>query len=135
MSVHKEFIGLYKTDSINTSSVPSSNYQRHFLGLNLKLYSECIKRTTEWVKMSKQCSFCRFRLHPHINMRVPSRSLFLKIVELASKRTYLYSYVTYCYIGLQQCLFKGLLSIQTVKSGSSDLLVIQVHMLYRPTNP
>ena len=72
--------------------------------LSLYKYSECIERATGGVKMSKRCSFCRFPSHPHRNFRLPCQSLLLKTVELASKRTYLHPYVTYCYLGVQTSL-------------------------------
>ena len=50
--------------------------------LSLYKYSECIERATGGVKTSKRCSFCRFPLHPHRNMRLPCQSLLLKTVEL-----------------------------------------------------
>ncbi len=37
-------------------------------------------------------------------MRLPCQTLLLKTVELASKRTYLYPFVTYCYLGLEDSL-------------------------------
>ena len=51
--------------------------------------------------MSKSCSFKRFPSHPHINMRSACGTLLLKSVELA---TYLYPFLTYCYLGLDVSL-------------------------------
>ena len=66
-------------------------------------HSESIE-TIGTVSKSKRCSFCRFPSHPYRSMRLPCQTLLLKTVELASKRTYLYPFVTYCYLGVETSL-------------------------------
>ena len=48
--------------------------------------------------------FLPFPLHPHHSMRGSCGALLLKTVELAGGRTYLYPFLSYCYIGLDQSL-------------------------------
>ena len=71
--------------------------------LSLYTFSESIE-SSGTIKKSKHCSFCRFPSHPHTSMRLPCGTLLLKSVELASKRTYLYPFLTYCYLGLEVSL-------------------------------
>ena len=66
-------------------------------------FSQCIE-TSGIHRKSKQCSFRRFPFHPQLRMRSPCGTLLLKSVELASKKTYLYPFLMYCYLGLDLSL-------------------------------
>ncbi len=102
------------------------------------LYARSVQRYTHTPKVtgtiskSKHCSFCRFPSHPHRSMRLPCQTLLLKTVELASKRTYLYPFVTYCYlilvwkIHLKICL-KGYTDCEKWRSRSSTRTMRDVH--------
>lgn len=66
-------------------------------------YAQCIESSGTH-RTSKQCSFQRYPFHPQLRMRSPCRTLLLKSVELASKKTYLYPFSMYCYLGLDVSL-------------------------------
>ena len=55
-------------------------------------------------RRSKHCSFQRFPLHPYLSMRSPCGAQLLKTVELASRQTYLYPILMYCYLGVDVSL-------------------------------
>lgn len=63
-------------------------------------FSECIEGYQRYAQ-SKLCPFQQFPMHPHERMRRPCGTLLLKSVESASGKTYLYPYLTYCYLGLR----------------------------------
>ena len=65
---------------------------------------ESIEHCTFGMK-SKCCTFQRFPRHPHVNMRTRCGTVLLKSVKLTSRNTYLYPYLTYCYLGVQQTRF------------------------------
>lgn len=65
-------------------------------------FEQCVEHGT--MNRSKMCSFKRFPLHPHVGMRGECGTLLLKSVELASKKTYLYPFLTYCYLGVDVSL-------------------------------
>ena len=48
---------------------------------------------------SKKCAFKAHPSHPHATMRLPCDTLLLKTVELSDRKTYLYPYLVYCYLG------------------------------------
>lgn len=66
-------------------------------------FVQCIESSGAHRK-SKMCSFRRYPLHPHMRMRSPCGTLLLKSVELASRKTYLYPFLMYCYLGLDVSL-------------------------------
>ena len=70
-----------------------------------KIYhmAECIEGHGS-TQISKHCAFKAFPLHPHHSMRSSCGTLLLKTVELAGGRTYLYPFLSYCYVGLDQSL-------------------------------
>ena len=70
-----------------------------------KIYhmAECIEGHGS-TQISKHCAFKAFPLHPHCSMRGSCGTLLLKTVELAGGRTYLYPFLSYCYVGLDQSL-------------------------------
>ena len=61
----------------------------------------CLDKTT---KTSKVCPLKPFPWHTHQTMRRSCDKLLLKTVELASGRTHLYPFLTYCCVGLEQSL-------------------------------
>lgn len=69
-----------------------------------KIYymADCVE--TGISRTSKPCGFKPFPLHPHHSMRGSCGALLLKTVELAGGCTYLYPFLSYCYIGLDQSL-------------------------------
>ena len=62
-------------------------------------FDDCVQKCGS-VSRSKKCSFQRFPSHPHASMRAPCGTLLLKSVELATKKSFLYPFMTYCYLGL-----------------------------------
>lgn len=52
-------------------------------------------------KISKPCPFIAFPHHPHRRRRLPCSALLLKHVEVASGKTMLYPFMSYCYLSLE----------------------------------
>ena len=65
--------------------------------------AECIEGHGS-TQISKHCAFKAFPLHPHHSRRSSCGTLLLKTVELAGGRTYLYPFLSYYYVGLDQSL-------------------------------
>ena len=63
-------------------------------------FSQCFEGSQR-CPQSKLCPFQQFPLHPHERLRGQCGTLLLKSVESVSGRTYLYPYLTYCYLGLK----------------------------------
>ena len=51
-------------------------------------------------RRSTHCPFKQYPSHPHFWMRSPCGTLLLKNVELATRKTYLYPFLMYCYLGI-----------------------------------
>ena len=66
-------------------------------------YSQCIETSSIHCK-SKGCSFKRFPFYPQLRRRSPCGTLLLKTFELASKKTYLYPFLMYCFLSLDVSL-------------------------------
>ena len=79
---------------------------------SLYTFSQSIEVSPNGTRQSKYCSFQRFPSHPQACMRSKCGTLLLKNVELASKKTYFYPFLTYCYLGLD-------VSIQSLLSRDS----------------
>lgn len=65
-------------------------------------FKECIEGQGV-SQRSKNCSFVAFPLHPQ-HRRNPCGTLLLKTVQLATGRTYFYSFLTYCYLNIDVSL-------------------------------
>ena len=98
-------------------SLPSSLYMAHKRGNELKFRKYVVCRKCHNIyymaqcleghgstQISKRCSFQPFPLHPHRSMQSTCGTLLLKTVELAGGRTYLYPFLSYCYVGLDHSL-------------------------------
>ena len=89
------------------------------------IYQQCIE-TSGIHRKSKQCSFKQFPFHPQLRMRSSCGTL-LKSIELASKKTYLYPFLMYCYLGLDvslQSILIGPIFSMIVRSGDVDQLPV-----------
>ena len=66
-------------------------------------FEQCIEGSGAYQK-SKCCSFRQFPNHRFAYMRAPCATPLLKTVELASKKTFFYPYLTYCYLSVEVSL-------------------------------
>ena len=70
---------------------------------NIYYMAQCLEGHGS-TQISKHCSFQPLPVHPHRSMRSTCGTLLLKTVELAGGRTYLYPFLSYCYVGLDHSL-------------------------------
>lgn len=79
------------------------NVTLHAESFSIYPFSECIESSGTHRK-SKLCLFQCYPFHPQMRMRSPCGAPLLNSVQLASRKTYFYPFLMYCYLGLDVSL-------------------------------
>lgn len=62
-------------------------------------FEQCVS-SESGQRRTKQCPYVQFPHHPHIRMRLPCNVPLLKTVQVASGKSILYPFLSYCYLSL-----------------------------------